>query len=167
MRAKFHELAALILLSVAIFIHSSKLARMGTRFIGVTALPLTMTCSSSSSTMGMAPLLRRRPGVSGLEELGEPTFWRSLTLAPDLRGVLVAAARSWLIWASWAALRPWDRWAFSWASSLRGILSRVRGQHCAFLRICTSLHLLHRIFCGEHPLPPKRRNAAQLTLRAT
>lgn len=120
MRAKFHELAALILLSVAIFIHSSKLARMGTRFIGVTALPPT-TRSSSSRTMGSPRTLRRRRGVRGLE-VGEPAFSRSLRVTPDLRGVLVAAALSWFFWASWRALRPWERWAFSWASSLSGIL---------------------------------------------
>ena len=41
MSAKFQELAALILLSVAIFIHSSKFASIGTLFIGVTAELLT------------------------------------------------------------------------------------------------------------------------------
>jgi hypothetical protein len=45
--------------------------------------------------MGLLPLLRRR-GVRGLDP-GESAFCRSLRVAPDLRGVLVAAALSWLI----------------------------------------------------------------------
>ncbi len=99
MSAKFQEFVALILLSVAIFIHSSKLARIGTRFIGVTALPPTTKASSSSNMLFSFPLSRAR-GVRGLEP-GESTFSRSLSAMLTFRpGVLAAAAFSWLIWAS-------------------------------------------------------------------
>lgn len=125
MSAKFHELLALILLSVAIFIHSSKLARIGTRFMGVTALPPTTTSSSSSSAR--PPPVRRR-GVCGFEP-GEAVA----ILLPPFRGV--AASFIWWIWASWRACRECSRRAFSRASSLRGILlSKVYSVSVAALR---------------------------------
>ena len=56
-------------LSVAIFIHSSKFANMGTLFIGVTAVPVTLNPPPSSpftGVCGLAPVsdLRRRMGVA-------------------------------------------------------------------------------------------------------
>lgn len=138
MSAKFHELVALILLSVAIFIHSSKLAKIGTRFKGVvTALPPTTNALSSPSFWLpplVTPMLWRPPpmlrrveprGVRGFE-FGE-SFSRLASDMLVLRGVSpAAAARSWLSCASCRALRPCDRWAFSCASSLRGILSKSK-----------------------------------------
>jgi len=60
-----------------------------------------------SPPLALPPFLR---GVRGADP-GDPgpllSSWWLLLWAPlDLRGVLLAAALSWLICASWAALRP-------------------------------------------------------------
>src|SRR3569833_2415537 len=122
MRAKFHELVALILLSVAIFIHSSNLERMGTRFMGVPALPPTTKSSSSSSRISRfsLPPIDRARGVRGMDPGDAVSRSSSRTLT--LRAVGLAAAFSWLICASCSACRECIRCAFSWASSFYGIL---------------------------------------------
>jgi hypothetical protein len=102
-------------LSVAIFIHSSKLARSGiTRFMGVTAVPATLGMSSCSCD-----------GVCGL-----------FRLPPSERRLLagVAEARIELRWASW---RAWRRLAFSCRSSLRGTLHAISGAYLLFYDILT------------------------------
>jgi hypothetical protein len=112
-------------LSVAIFIHSSKLASSGmTRFIGVTAVPATSGMSWSWSCDGVCGLscpviceMRCREGV--------------------------AEARRELRWASW---RAWRRLAFSCRSSLRGTLA-VLAIHTVY-RLSKGTHFIG-VFCGE------------------
>jgi len=94
-------------LSVAIFIHSSKLASNGmTRFMGVTALPATPGMPSWSCD-----------GVCGLS---------SPTSCETLRRAGVPEER---IELRWASLSAWRRFAFSCRSSLRGTLSGINKRH--------------------------------------
>jgi hypothetical protein len=97
----------MLTLSVAIFIHSSKLASKGmTRDPGVTAVPV-MSGMSSWSGEGVWGLswpaasdTRRRPGVA----------------------VAVAVVVEARIESRWACCWAWRRAAFSWRSSLSGTL---------------------------------------------
>lgn len=87
--------------------------------MGVTTAPPTTGLSSSSRMEKFSLPEMRRRGVRGPLEVGVP--FSSITLRAGV-AIAVAASLSWLIWASWRALRPRDRCSFSWASSFSGIL---------------------------------------------
>lgn len=153
MRAKFHELFALIFyarleveqqrriglrrtLSVAIFIHSSKLASRGmTRFMGVTAVPATSGMSTSCEGVcglfwAAARDMRRRFGVAELRKELLRCSWRAclrsaFSCRSSFKGTLDhVSGRSRRVWR--VSLRIWmDGWMNGWAAHLTGAFCGV------------------------------------------
>jgi hypothetical protein len=117
-------------LSVASFIHSSKLASMGTLFIGVTALPLTCNPSSpSAGVLGLWVFIDRRLRIG------------------------VAASLIWFMCISCWACRECSRFAFSFRSSFSGILLPIN------LTASISGMVAHftGVFAGVDTFPEKTR----------